>query len=271
MVALLAALAGPVPAAGTVDAHLHYDRDDADLLTPAEIIAILDDNWVAKAVVTSQPPALVQKLHATAPNRILPMLGIYRAPADKQHWTGDRGVVASLERNLQSGTWCGIGELHLVTTQRHSPVLAQVVRIAADHQLPLMLHTEPAVIDHVFMTVPEVTVVWAHAGTYPYPDLLRDYLQRYPRLYADLSMRNERIAPDGVIAENWAWLLMEYTDRFMIGVDTFHPGRWREFGTVQAATADWLAQLPPRVANAIAAGNADRIYAAACRNRADAS
>jgi hypothetical protein len=50
---------------------------------------------------------------------------------------------------------------------------------------------------NLFDRAPEATVIWTHAGAYPYPPPLRDYLRRYPGLYIDLSVRDQRAAPDG--------------------------------------------------------------------------
>ena len=68
-----------------------------------------------------------------------------------------------------------------------------IIKLAAQHKLPLQIHADPAVIDSVFELEPAQTVIWAHAGTFPYPDLVADYLQRYPSLYVDLSVRDGRL------------------------------------------------------------------------------
>jgi hypothetical protein len=66
------------------DAHLHYDAEDTAHYTPEMIVAQLQENRVVAALVTSQPPKQVLQLHAQAPGLILPMLGVYRTPADKE-------------------------------------------------------------------------------------------------------------------------------------------------------------------------------------------
>ena len=101
------------------------------------------------------------------------------------------------------------------------------------------MHCDPAVIDSLFAHSPNAQVIWDHAGTYPYPQLLRDYLDRYPRLYVDLSVRDERIAPNGELDPDWENLLWEYPDRFLIGVDTSR----RALGGLRqrCGTDPWLA------------------------------
>jgi len=242
------------------DAHLHYDVEDAKHYTPEGIIARLKANLVVAAVVTSKPPELALQLHAQAPGLILPMLGVYRTPAEKETWVDDVGLPARIEHALAEGPWRAVGELHLFAEDRRQPVFIRVVQLATSRRLPLLLHCDPAVIDAVFEQVPEATVIWAHAGAYPYPPLLRDYLERYPSLYVDLSVRDERVAPSGQLDPEWELLLMEYSGRFMVGVDTYRTDRWHAFAEVVSQIRHWLDQLPEQVSSALAYRNAARVF-----------
>jgi predicted TIM-barrel fold metal-dependent hydrolase len=122
------------------------------------------------------------------------------------------------------------------------------------------MHCDPVVIDALFEHAPDVTVIWAHAGAYPYPPLLRDYLERYPGLHMDLSVRDERIAPSGEIESSWELLLMEFPDRFLVGVDTYSTARWKDYPKAISRTRAWLKQLPPEAAAAISRENAERLF-----------
>lgn len=243
------------------DAHLHYSAPDAARLTPAQVIELLERNRIERAVVTGTPPQQVLALHAHAPARIVPILGVYRSPGDKERWARDPGLPAWVEAQLRSGPWRGVGELHLFADERSSPVFLGIVDLAAERGLPLMMHCDPAVIDALFARAPQAKVVWAHAGAYPYPPLLRDYLERYPNLYVDLSMRDERVALAGRLDPEWELLLIEYAERFMIGVDTFSTGRWESFDAAASGIRAWLDQLPPETARRIGLENAARVWA----------
>lgn len=243
------------------DAHLHYDGRERSGLTPREALDALAASGVARALVTGSPPHHALALHRLDPARVVPLLGVYQEPRDKQHWYRDTTLPARVASALDAGPWRGIGELHLFAPQRHSPVFLALVDLAAARGLPLLLHTDPTVIDTVFERAPTATVLWAHAGAYPCPPLLRDYLERYPRLYLDLSMRDGRVAPGGALDPAWELLLLEYPKRVMVGVDTFSAGRWRDLGTVVAVTRQWLRQLPPEVAERIAWGNGAGLFA----------
>ena len=81
-------------------------------------------------------------------------------------------------------------------------------------------------------------------------------MQRYPTLYVDLSVRDERIAPNGQISDGWYELLIKFPNRFMIGVDTFSLSRWKNFDAAVTMIRKWLTQLPEDVAKKISYNNA---------------
>lgn len=243
------------------DTHLHYDHDHAVTLDPAAVLATLDAAGVGRAAVTGSPPERVLALYDLAPRRILPLLGVYRGPGDKQDWWRDATLPQRVASQLASGPWRGIGELHLFAPGRRSPVFLRILDLAGTHGLPLLMHCDPAVIDALFEHAPDATVIWAHAGAYPHPDLLRDYLQRYPGLHVDLSVRDERVAPNGELDAEWELLLLEHPHRFLVGVDTYRTERWGRFAEVSAGMRHWLAQLPDDVAQLIAWDNGMRLFA----------
>ena len=188
------------------------------------------------------------------------MLGVYRTPGEKETWMYDVSLPARIEQALAEGPWRAVGELHLFAEDRRQPVFMRVVQLATSRGLPLLLHCDPAVIDALFEQAPDATVIWAHAGAYPYPPLLRDYLERYPSLYLDLSVRDQRVAPSGQLDPEWELLLLEYSERVMVGVDTYRTDRWHAFAEVVSQIRHWLDQLPEQVSDALAYRNAARVY-----------
>ncbi|CAA6813143.1 MAG: Unknown protein [uncultured Thiotrichaceae bacterium] len=258
LLALLLSL--PLSAQPLFDSHLHYSAEDARHFDPLAIVQWLDKNMIPYAAVTGTPAVHVSKLYQAVPERIVPLLSIYRQRRDKSTWTKDETVIPYLKKELERGHWGGIGELHLFAADRHSQVFKEVIALASARQLPLLIHADPAVIDKLYEIAPKQRVIWAHASTFPYPDLVADYLQRYPHLSVDVSMRDRRIAPDGVIDDDWYELFVMYPDRFMIGVDTYSTSRWRSFDFAVRAIRHWLAQLPEDVAQQLAFVNAAKFY-----------
>ncbi|MDH5394134.1 MAG: TatD family hydrolase [Gammaproteobacteria bacterium] len=252
----------PAKAAGSAyfDAHLHYNAEQTEYVKPQDVIKKLKQHNISYAAVTSRPPSLVSRLHQLAPDTIVPVLGIYQTHKDKINWPHDATLIQRLETALKQKIWRGIGELHITAKDRHSPVFHRIIKLASQHRLPLILHADPAVIDTVYQLVAEQPVIWAHAGTFPYPDLIADYLSRYPQLHVDLSVRDHRIAPNGVINDSWYDLFNQFPDRFMTGVDTYSVNRWQNLGAVTASMRHWFEQLPADVAQNIQYKNAKRIY-----------
>ena len=251
------------------DAHLHYNAAHAAYYQPEQIIRKLDQNEIMRAVVTSTPAHLAASLYREAPDRILPLLGVYHNPGDKMRWARDPALASRVEADLKNGIWRGIGELHLFADDRHSPVFRRIVTLAVHHDLPLVLHADPAVIDTLYEIAPNHPVVWAHAGTFPYPDLVADYLQRYPALHIDVSVRDERIATNGEISDDWYELFATYPDRFMVGVDTFSLSRWHDFDRAAARIRQWLALLPDEIGSRLAYDNAAAFFDTPAHDKTD--
>ncbi|TVP87910.1 MAG: amidohydrolase [Thioalkalivibrio sp.] len=259
-VATTAAWDGPL-----FDAHLHYNAPHVDAVSPERLGAALEAVGVEHAVIITRDHDLVETAMRAAPGVILPFLDVYRTPAQKDTWMDEADlpgwVRQRLDEGLATGAWRGIGELHLFADDRHSPVFAELVSIGHERGLPVMIHGDPAVIDRAYEIEPDAVILWAHAGTFPYPPLIADYLSRYPRLHVDLSMRSERLIADGFMPLEWQDLLIAHADRFLIGADTFSARRWAELDRHVADIREWLDQLPPDVADRIAYGNADRLFA----------
>jgi hypothetical protein len=266
----LASLFASTPVAEPLfDTHLHYNASDGEDFSPQQIITVLDQNSIQYALVTGIPARLALELQQQAPARILPLLGVYRSPEDKETWAQDAGLPTRIEAQLKQGGWRGIGELHLFAKDRHSPVFTRIIQLAQHYKLPLLLHADPAVIDTVYEQAPGHPVIWAHAGTFPYPDLIADYLTRYPALRVDLSVREEHIAPDGIFRDDWYELFVRYPDRFMVGVDTFSLSRWHTYDETAAGIRQWLRELPADVATRLAYGNAAALFDIAVTRPAD--
>lgn len=249
------------------DAHLHYNPTHVDAVAPDRVGSTLAGAGIRRAVILARDDELLEAAMRAAPGVIVPFLDVYRPPADKGGWMLDADLPermrARLDAGLETGDWRGIGELHLFAEDRHSLVFEALVVMAHERGLPLMIHGDPAVIDRAYEIEPEAVILWAHAGTFPYPALIHDYLGRYPTLHADLSMRSERLLGDGFMPMEWQDLLIAHADRFLVGVDTFSATRWREIEEHAEEIRTWLGQLPSDVAARVAFGNAERLFGVA--------
>lgn len=227
-------------------------------------------------------------LHSVAPNKVTPaVIERFRAQAQQ---IADSDAVAFGElavEHLSSGR----GGHPYVTTNADHPLLLELVKIAARHQMPVDIHMEAVPSDREipfnFQRSPNPThlraniaaferllehdrtcrVVWAHAGWDltgdRTPALMRQLLERHPNLFMSIKIdRQRRSAPtapfrgDGSVRPEWLELLAAFPDRFMIGSDQFY-----DEGTERLQMArQFIDQLPAELATRIASENALAVY-----------
>lgn len=161
-----------------------------------------------------------------------------------------------------------------------------VAAVAIKHDAPLVIHMEgyPQLVqqlDDVLREMPRLKLVWSHGCGRLKPEVIRELLARHPRLYCDLSnMTNTGGYGSGwpraevftAAMEQWGTflpayrtLIVDYPDRFFVGMDVAHQSRWlmRHGNTFElrvSRTRQLLRQLPPEVARRLAHGNAIRIF-----------
>jgi len=171
------------------------------------------------------------------------------------------------------------------------PLLLLLADIAAQHSLPIVLHTEavpqdmplpaplksppnpPALhanidaLGRLLAHNPRAKIIWAHAGSdntgFRTPDICRGMLAAHPNLYMEIKVdptslgKNPPVA-DGKIKPDWLQLYKDFPDRFIIGSDQHYPEgkgpqRWQ-------AAIQLLDQLPADLRAKIGMQNPLRIY-----------
>lgn len=252
-----------------IDAHSHYTAGNAEILSPEDVVARLDAAGVSRLAVSGSPWQHARQLHAYAPERVIPLLGVYASHVGKAMWMHDRDLPARIAARAAEGGWAGIGELHLFERDVDSEVFAQLVRIAARHDLMLLIHGDPAVVERAFAIAPDVRVLWAHLGTVPAPGIVVRMLERNAEraLWVDTSVRDERIAPDGRLLPEWREVFEAYPERFVVAVDTFSTGRWQRYGEVVSGIRQWVGELAPEVQERLLRRNAEELFAPWLRDR----
>ena len=190
---------------------------------------------------------------------------------------------------LDPGLWQGIGEVftrHDYLTalvygkapRANSKALAIVYRVAAEFDLPVLMHSNitskreryPLYLEEFEAALrdnPDVRFIWAHAGTsmeihrtqgkmdFLLPALAQ-LLARYPNLYIDLSwtvltpyLLDEQGDPDPA----WIQLVSRYPTRFMLGSDVV--GTFGSLKKYMFSFAPFLNALPHQVAHQVALSN----------------
>jgi hypothetical protein len=250
-----------------VDAHLHYSRTAWSAYPPDAVGRLLDSVGVRSGLVSSAPDEGTFRLRAVLGDRIVPVLGPYRNPADVFSWTRDPTIVPYVESSYRAGEHRGFGEFHLQVGQLGLPTVRGVLALAQRERLFLQPHADARAVAELLSYMPDATVLWAHAGVSATPEQIGTLLDQWPKLSVELSLRSD-IAPNGAIDARWRDLLVRHSSRFMIGTDTWTVGgtftgneRWDLYADIVRGIRGWLEQLPNDAAEAIAYRNADRFLA----------
>lgn len=185
--------------------------------------------------------------------------------------------------------WQGIGEVFLrhddltALTQGDTPradseAMMKVYRVAADHDLPVLLHSnitskrehKPLYLEELEKAVkdnPDVDFIWAHAGTSKEIhrhqgklDFLHETVERlleeYDNLYIDLSwtvLEPYLLDEDGKPRDKWVDLVEKYPDRFTIGSDVV--GKFKSQPKIMQDFEPFLEALDDDTADKVASEN----------------
>ena len=177
-------------------------------------------------------------------------------------WTHDPAVQAYVEQRLARGVYRGIGESHFRVGDVEAPVVRRFAELAAQRDLFMHCHVDAVTIEKMATTYPAVKLLWAHAGVSADALTVGRLLDGAPRLWVELSLRSDDVAPAGRLDPAWRALLVRHPDRFMVGTDTWTTARWQSVGDNARDERRWLRQLPPDVAAKIAFDNGDRLFPA---------
>jgi len=246
-----------------VDAHVHYSHDAWSLTPPKEAVAILRKAGLRRVLMSSSPNEGTVKLLAEAPDLIVPGLRPYRKRGELSTWMKDPEALRYVEEQLPKQRWVSIGEFHLHGDDADLPIPRRIVELAKQHGLFLQAHSDADAVERFFRQDPGARVLWAHAG-FASAATVRDMMRKHKGLWADLALRSE-VGPGGRVSPEWRAVFVEFPDRFMVGTDTWTPGRWNDIVGHAAFSRAWLADLPADLAERIAWKNAEALFVTAPR------
>ena len=298
------------------DAHLHYVDFFQETQGMQALLEAMDDNRIEQAMISGIPVA--KKWHEDEPKRpryyagddagaywysatdVLVAAAVKQLPVEQRRRLhpflsgfnpNDKNSAAHIQRmlDLDPGLWQGIGEVFtrhddltaLIdgdTPRANNEAMAKVYRLAAKHDLPVMLHSNItskrernplylAEIEEPLGQHPQTRFIWAHAGTsaeihrhqerleFLLPTLER-LLERYPNLYIDLSwslLTPYLLDEQGTPRREWLRLVERYAERFMLGSDVV--GRFDKLGRELHGFDGFLDALPAEVARKVAHDN----------------
>jgi predicted TIM-barrel fold metal-dependent hydrolase len=244
------------------DAHIHYKEPAWAPYPPGSIIELMDKSGVAMALVSSTPDEGTIKLWEYAPNRIVPELRPYHGQAGSSNWTKVAGMFDYLVKRLNDYPHEGIGEFHLHNVDPDDePLLRKIAELALSKNIYVHVHSGKKPVDFLFSLEPRLNIIWAHAGMVEPAQTVEDMMQAYKTLYADTSFRERDIlTPQGTINPAWRRVLERFSDRFMVGSDTWVNSQWDRYEEIMALNRKWLSQFSRPIAEKIAFKNAERLF-----------
>ena len=243
------------------DAHMHYSHDAWESVPVADVVALLRKAGVRRALVSSSGDDGQQRLHAAAPDLIVPELRPYRTRGEIGTWVRDESVIPYLEQRLAKYRYAGIGEFHLFGADADLPVPRRMVELARKHRLFLHAHSDADAVERLFRQWPQARILWAHAG-FEQPAVVEEMLKKHRNLWADLAFRTDH-GSGGKVDEPWRGVFLRHPGRFMVGTDTYTPERWHYVPGHAEWSRAWLASLPREVAERIAWKNGEELFGSA--------
>jgi len=237
------------------DAHIHYSHDAWEVVPTPDVIRLMREAGLKRALVSSSSDEGTQRLYQAAPDLVIPSLRPYRRRGEISTWVRDETVTAHVEERLRRYRYAAIGEFHLYGADADLPVPRRLVELAKQYGLILHAHSDADAVERIFRQDPQARVLWAHSG-FDRPQQVRDMLRRHGGLYADLAYRSD-MGSDGRVDPDWLEVFREFPDRFMVGTDTFTPERLHFIPEHARYSRGWLAALPPDLAERIAWKNGE--------------
>ena len=185
------------------DTHIHYSQPDWAILTPDQVLTILDRAGIRHALVSSTPDDGTLKLYDKAPQRVVPFLRPYRSREDMLTWHSDPAVQAYVEERLTRGIYKGIGEFHLALPDHaEAPVVKRCAELAAQHQIFSMPMSMTSRWKSYCSSTHRSGMLWARAGMSASAATVSGLLDQFPNLWVELAMRSD-VATDGTLDPEW--------------------------------------------------------------------
>ncbi|WP_298834031.1 amidohydrolase family protein [uncultured Piscinibacter sp.] len=255
------------------DAHLHYNDEAWMSAHPLDDALGRMQRSGVRAIIANSRPNDGTKSLASAGEKtqaagvtVVPFIRLYRNRADYTGWFQDETIYEMVQRELAAGTaagpYRGLGEFHLYdSANANGPVARKLMQLAQAKDLAVLAHVDDGAIDLLMAHAPDARLIWAHTGIGGAPaERVRALMAKYPKLMGELSYRPGLTASGGGLSAEWKALLMGYSDRFLVGSDTWINARWAGYEGLMDDARRWLADLPEPAARRIAWENGARLF-----------
>ncbi|HUL07723.1 MAG TPA: amidohydrolase family protein [Candidatus Acidoferrum sp.] len=245
------------------DAHLHYNQEPKPFHSLDQVRDVFRRNSITGIIATSRPNKGTHELvDAKWPElKVVPFIRPYRVRSDIQTWFNDPTIFELIKEEYARGYYRGIGEFHIYGKSAQSDWVKKMVDFAVERNLYLHAHCDEEALLILFRHNPKARIIWAHTGFSVAPARVAELLDEHKdALWGELSYRGGITGGDGKLTSDWRNLFARYSDRFLLGSDTWINERWFGYDTIFKEYRGWLAQLPSDQAQRIANGNALRLF-----------
>ena len=245
------------------DAHLHYNQEPKPFYSLDQVRDVFRRNGITGIVATSRPNKGTHELVDAkwSELKVVPFIRPYRVRSDIQTWFNDPTIFELIKDEYARGYYRGIGEFHIYGKSAQSDWVKKMVDFAVERNLYLHAHCDEEALLILFRHNPKAKIIWAHTGFSVAPARVAELLDEHKdALWGELSYRGGITAGDGKLTSDWRNLFARYSDRFLLGSDTWINERWFGYDTIFKEYRGWLAQLPTDQAQRIASGNALRLF-----------
>lgn len=245
------------------DAHLHYNQEPTPFYSLDQVRDVFRRNGITGIIATSRPNKGTHELvDAKWPElKVVPFIRPYRVRSDIQTWFNDPTIFELIKEEYARGYYRGIGEFHIYGKSAQSDWVKKMVDFAVERNLYLHAHCDEEALLILFRHNPKAKIIWAHTGFSVAPARVAELLDEHKdALWGELSYRGGITGGDGKLTSDWRNLFARYSDRFLLGSDTWINERWFGYDTIFKDYRGWLAQLSSDQAQRIANGNALRLF-----------
>lgn len=263
------------------DAHVHYNWDQAEIISPQAVVEKLKQEKVGLTLVSSTPSHLALELREAGGDWIIPFFSPYTHDLGKRDWYLDQAVTKKAAEGLEKGFYFGIGEIHFMggfLPRPDNAVFLQLMGLARQHRVPALIHVD-ANNENYFLGIckahPAVKTIFAHAGGNLKPHHIRSVLERCANVWIDFAARDDwryggLTDGKGVLLPAWKRLVLDFPERFITGTDPVwrvtrtqswdeSDDGWDHYKQLHQYHQTWLADLPDEVQKKIAWDNVRKI------------
>src|SRR5262245_24888827 len=193
------------------DAHLHYNQEAMALYPLDRALEIFRRNGVTGILATSRPNLGTNQLFETKPRGlwVVPFLRPYRVRSDVQTWFTDPAIYELIQTEYRRGYYRGIGEFHIYGQQAAGEWVNKTVAFASERNLFLHAQCDEQALLLLFGHDPNAKIIWAHTGFTTPVARVKELLDRYPGLMAEMSYRSG-ITEGGQLTAEWRDLFARY-------------------------------------------------------------